>query len=74
MRVKALEPFSYGVPQVDYKAGDEFDTLEDMHAKILEHAKKVMIVENAATPGTTEPEMPDKRQGRYNRRDMRAKR
>ena len=73
MRVRALEAITYGVPPVDYKAGDEFDTVEDMHATILGHAKKVMVVENAAT-GETQPDMPERRHGRYNRRDMRAKR
>jgi len=74
MRVRALESFSYGVPQVDYKAGDEFETVEDMHATILEHAKKVVIVAHSVS-GPTETEMTDnRRRGNYNRRDMRAKR
>jgi len=71
MRVRALEAISYGVPQVEYKIGDEFETVEDMHATILEHAKKVMIVETAT--GDKQQGMPDKRRGRYNHRAMRAK-
>lgn len=61
MRVRAIEEVFYGGR--DRIIGEEFETEDDLHAKVLEIAGKIMIV--------TEEAKPEKR-GRYKRRDLRA--
>ena len=71
MRVRANEDVTYAAK--DYKKGDEFETENDMHAKLLSLNNKVVVVEDGvaqASEGTSGPQ--GIRRGRYNRRDMRA--
>ena len=59
MRVRALKDITYATR--DYRAGDEFETEEDMHGKLLIHAQSVEEVIKD-----------EKKRGRYQRRDMRS--
>jgi len=61
MRVRALQRVTYAGR--DYTAGDEFDTENDIHGKLLIQGK---TVEEAVK------EEIGKRRGNYRRRDMRA--
>ena len=61
MRVRAMQPVFYGGS--DRNTGEEFETEDDMHAKILIIAGRVVSVEDENKPI---------HRGRYKRRDMRA--
>jgi len=60
MRVRALKPMMYAMR--DYVAGDEFETEDDMHGKLLIAAQSVEQVQ----------QQPTAKRGQYRRRDMRA--
>jgi len=70
-KVRAIDDVTYA--QHDYKKGDEFETENEMHAKLLSLNHKIVVVEDGVAPIQSEaPETPNARRGRYNRRDMRA--
>ena len=59
MRVRALRAMTYN--NRDYKSGEEFDTLEEMHGVLMAQSGTVERVQDEL-----------KKRGRYARRDMRA--
>ena len=58
MRVRALRDLNYNAR--DYRAGEEFETLDEMHGMLLVHAKSAEEIAEG------------KKRGQYRRRDMRA--
>lgn len=61
VRMRALMPVFYGGHQRE--TGEEFDTVEDIHALALLAAGRAVKVEEVSVPVN---------RGRYKRRDMRA--
>lgn len=68
MRVKVLEKVWYAGR--DREIGEEFETDNDDHGKVLAMAGKVIAAETTVTENP-EPRVPS-RSGRYKRRDLRA--
>lgn len=72
MRVRATQTVFYNGQ--DRHTGEEFETLNDLHAKVLMVSGRVVKADSEPQLATSVPEIPEtpEKRSRYKRRDMRA--